>query len=385
MAKKDYYELLGVQRSDSTDAIKKAYRKLALRYHPDKNPGDQEAEKTFKEITQAYEVLTDPKKRSAYDQLGHQAFENGGTGAGGFEGFGEDFSGGFSSIFEEFFSEMMGGGGTRRGASPHAQAEVPGNDVYFQTSITLEEAFHGLETQIKFPTLLACEPCKGSGAEPGTKPIQCTTCHGSGHVRVQRGFLTLQQTCGKCHGSGMMIEKPCVKCKGQGRTRGERSVIVKIPEGIADQSQIRFAQKGEVGLRGGSAGDLYLQVFVKPHTLFRREGNHLYCRYPMSITLAALGGTIEVPGIDGETISVTVPEGTQFDDQILIKGAGMKVLKKNSRGNLYIQAEIYMPVNLSKKQKEILQEFAEEDQNSTEKAQGFFKKLKSFFKKDSSS
>jgi molecular chaperone DnaJ len=372
MFEKDLYETLAIERSAKTEDIKKAYRKLALRYHPDKNQGDKEAEQKFKEITAAYEILSDPQKRASYDQMGHSAFRQGGFSEGGFNGAA---GGDFSSIFEDLFSQFMGGSRSQR-----TDGAQRGKEIYFQLSMTLEEAFKGLETSITFPTSIACKECDGKGAQKGSQPVTCPTCHGNGAIHTQRGFLTLEQACPQCHGEGMIIKSPCAGCKGAGRLKSKRDLVVTIPAGIEDGSQIRVSQKGEAGLRGGTAGDLYIQIHIKPHEIFRREGAQLYCQYPISMAMAALGGTITVPTIDGESVNVTIPEGTQFGDQITVKHKGMKALNRQQRGNLMVQAEIYVPVNLNKKQKEYLHLFQEEESNKTPLVKGLFSKLKKFLK-----
>ncbi len=298
MAKQDFYDLLGVGRDASGDDIKKAFRKLAMQCHPDRNPGDKQAEQRFKDINEAYDVLKDEQRRAAYDRFGHAAFEQGG-GRGDF-GFGG--AGGFADIFEEMFGSMMGGGGGR-------SANNRGSDLRYNLEITLEEAFKGRETQIRVPTLAPCDACQGSGAEPGSKPINCPTCRGAGRVRTQQGFFTMERTCPACHGAGKVIDKPCRSCGGQGRTRKEKTLNVTIPPGVEDGTRIRLASEGEAGLRGGGNGDLYIFLAVNAHPLFQRDGANIHCRVPISMPTAALGGTIEVPTIDGSRAKVTIPRG----------------------------------------------------------------------------
>jgi molecular chaperone DnaJ len=377
MFEKDLYEVIGVAKSASAEEIKKAYRKLAMKYHPDKNPGNKEAEQKFKEIAAAYEVLSDPEKRAAYDQMGHAAFQQYGTSQ---EGFSQGFHGGgdFSSIFEDLFSQFMGGGGRaeRRGGA-HASR---GEDIRFKISISLEEAFLGTETSIEFPTLLACDECSGQGAQKGSKVTSCPTCHGQGVVHMQRGFLTIEQTCPSCRGEGTFISSPCPKCKGSGQMRGKQKLAVKIPAGIENGARIRLKGKGEVGARRGESGDLYVQVMIKPHDIFEREGTNLHCRYPVSMETAALGGKIDVPTLDGEMASIVIPEGTQFGTTFTVRNKGMTHLHRSQRGDLYVHAEVYIPVNLTKAQKEILKDFHEAENNRAPQISGLFSKIKKFLK-----
>ena len=375
MAKQDYYELLGISQSAGKEEIKKAYRKLAMKYHPDRNPGDEEAEAKFKEIGEAYEVLSDDQKRAAYDRFGHGAFEQGGgmgggAGMGGFGGFG---GGGFADIFDEMFGDMMGGG--RRRSSGR------GADLRYDMEITLEEAFQGKQAQIKVPTSVSCDSCDGTGAEPGSKPINCTTCNGDGRVRQQQGFFTIERTCPSCGGAGQQIDKPCKSCEGAGRVHRERSLQVNIPEGVEDGTRIRLAGEGEAGMRGAPAGDLYIFLTVKPHRIFEREGANMACRVPIPMTTAALGGTIEVPVIDGTRAKISIPEGTQSGTQFRLKGKGMTVVRSNHRGDMYVQVEVEVPKNLSKRQKELLREFdgESEGKHTSPESHGFLSKIKEFW------
>jgi molecular chaperone DnaJ len=371
MAKQDFYETLGVAKGANADDLKRAYRKLAMQFHPDRNPGDKSAEQKFKEISEAYDILKDDQKRAAYDRFGHAAFEQaGGRGPGDF-----GFSGGFADIFDEMFGEFMGGG--RRGAGGQSR----GSDVRYDLEVTLEESFRGKQTTIRVPSLVGCEQCKGSGAEAGSKPVACPTCHGNGRVRAQQGFFTIERTCPSCQGAGRVIDNPCKSCGGQGRVRRERTLSVNIPPGVEDGTRIRLAGEGEVGVRGSSPGDLYLFVSVAAHRIFQRDGANIYCRVPLPITTAALGGSIEVPTVDGSRARVAVPPGTQSGHQFRLKGKGMTILRSTARGDMYIQAVVETPVNLTKRQQELLREFekeAEGHRTSPESA-GFFARVKEFF------
>ena len=373
MAKQDYYELLGISQSAGKEEIKKAYRKLAMKYHPDRNPGDEEAEAKFKEVGEAYEVLSDDQKRAAYDRFGHGAFEQGGGGPGGMGGFGGFGAGGFADIFDEMFGDMMGGG--RRRSSGR------GADLRYDMEITLEEAFQGKQAQIKVPTSVSCDACEGTGAEPGSKPITCPTCNGDGRVRQQQGFFTIERTCPSCGGAGQQIDKPCKACEGAGRVHRERSLQVNIPEGVEDGTRIRLAGEGEAGMRGAPAGDLYIFLSVKPHRIFEREGANMACRVPIPMTTAALGGTIEVPVIDGTRAKISIPEGTQSGTQFRLKGKGMTVVRSNQRGDMYVQVEVEVPKNLSKRQKELLREFEGESEGkkTSPESEGFLSKIKEFW------
>jgi molecular chaperone DnaJ len=370
MAKQDFYELLGVARGATPEEIKKAYRKLAMQCHPDRNPGDKAAEQKFKELSEAYEVLKDEQKRAAYDRYGHAAFENGGRGGAGDFGF----AAGFADIFDEMFGEFMGG---RRGQGGNNR----GNDLRYNLEISLEDAFKGSQTTVRVPTLTPCEVCNGSGAESGSRPVNCPTCHGSGRVRAQQGFFTIERTCPSCHGAGRVIENPCRACGGQGRARKEKNLSITIPAGVEDGTRIRLAGEGEAGLRGGATGDLYIFLSVKPHRIFQRDGANIHCRVPISMPVAALGGPIEVPTIDGSRAKITVPAGTQSGHQFRLKGKGMSVLRSPSRGDMYVQVNIETPVNLNKRQQELLREFerAGEAQHTNPESEGFFARVKEFF------
>jgi len=369
--KADYYETLGVSRDCDEKALKAAFRKLAMQYHPDRNPDDEAAEKKFKEIGAAYEVLKDPQKRAAYDRFGHDAFENGGRGAGaGAAGF----SGGFADIFEDIFGEMMGG---RRRRSDGRER---GADLSYNMEILLEEAYHGKTAQIKVPTFVTCTACSGSGAKAGTKPKTCTTCSGSGRVRMSQGFFSVERTCPDCHGRGQIIEEPCPECHGQGKIEEERTLVVNIPAGIEDGTRIRLSGEGEAGTRGGPNGDLYIFLSVIPHEFFQRSGSDLYCNVPVSMTTAALGGQFEVSTLDGTKTRVKVPEGTQNGRQFRLRGKGMPLLRQQVKGDLYIQVAIETPQNLTKRQRELLEEFDKISvHENSPQSHGFFARMKDFF------
>ncbi len=377
MAKQDYYDLLGVSRSAKPDELKKAYRKLAMKYHPDKNAGDKESEKKFKEINEAYDILKDDQKRAAYDRMGHAAFEGGtGGGGGGFHAGGFDFAAsGFGNIFDDMFSEFMGGGAQTRGAQT---ASLQGADLRYNMEISLEDAFKGLKKNIKISTNTTCDDCHGSGASEGSKAETCPTCHGQGKTRARQGFFTIERTCSHCHGMGKIIKNPCKTCAGSGRTRKEKTLSVTIPAGIEEGARIRLTGEGEAGLRGGSPGDLYIFLHIKSHKLFHRDGPNIYCQVPISMSTAALGGEIEVPAIDGHTARVKVPEGTQSGKQFRLKGKGMSIMRSSSRGDMYIETTVETPVNLTKRQKELLEEFAglEKKSHSSPLSEGFFAKIK---------
>uniref|UniRef100_A0A0R3RTC3 Chaperone protein DnaJ n=1 Tax=Elaeophora elaphi TaxID=1147741 RepID=A0A0R3RTC3_9BILA len=370
--KADYYETLGVARGADEKELKSAFRKLAMQYHPDKNPGDENAEHKFKEIGEAYETLKDPNKRAAYDRFGHAAFENGGMG-GGSGGFGG--AGGFADIFEDIFGEMMGGGRQRRSGGRER-----GADLRYNMEITLEEAYAGKTAQIRVPTSITCDECSGSGAKPGTSPVTCNTCGGSGRVRAAQGFFSIERTCPTCHGRGQTIKDPCTKCSGQGRITEERSLSVNIPAGIEDGTRIRLTGEGEAGVRGGPSGDLYIFLSLKPHEFFQRDGSDLYCKVPISMTTAALGGQFEVATLDGTQTRVKIPEGTQNAKQFRLKGKGMPVLRQPAMGDLYIQIAIETPQNLNKRQRELLEEFERvSSQDNSPQSSGFFARMKEFF------
>ena len=375
MAKVDYYEVLGVARDADDKVLKAAFRKLAMQFHPDRNPGDHGAEAKFKEINEAYEKLRDPQKRAAYDRFGHAAFEQGGGGPQGFSG---DFGSSMSDIFDDIFGEFMGGRrGQRQGAGGGRER---GADLRYNMEISLEEAYNGKTAEIRVPTKIACETCSGTGAKPGSHPKVCTTCEGHGRVRAAQGFFSIERTCPTCGGRGEIISDPCETCGGSGRQTQERTLQVNIPAGIEDGTRIRLSGEGEAGLRGGPAGDLYLFLSVKPHPLFQREGADIFCRVPISITTAALGGQFDVPTVEGGKTRVKVPEGTQTGKQFRLKSKGMPVLRSAQMGDMYIQVVVETPSNLSRRQRELLQEFeqASSEENNPESA-GFFARIRDFF------
>lgn len=374
MAKQDYYDLLGIARDADPAAIKQAYRKLAMELHPDRNPGDDKAEARFKDVNEAYEILKDEQKRAAYDRYGHAAFENGGGGPRGGGGGGFDFTSGFADIFDEMFGDF---GGSRRG-----NAATRGADLRYNMEITLEDAFKGRQPEIRIPTVVACKPCKGSGGEGGAQPTTCPTCRGAGQVRTQQGFFTIQRTCPSCQGQGRVIDRPCKSCQGSGRERAEQTLAVNIPPGVEDGTRIRIAGEGEAGLRGGPPGDLYIFLSLAPHPLFRREGADLYCRVPIPMTTAALGGTIEVPTIEGGRAKVNVPAGAQSGQRFRLRDKGMSILRAKNRGDMYIEARVEIPVKLTKRQRELLGEFdAAGGGHATHQPEhhGFFAKVKEFW------
>lgn len=380
MAKRDYYETLGVGRDASEQDLKSAFRRLAKEHHPDANPGDKGAEQKFKDLSEAYEALKDPQKRAAYDRFGHAAFE-GGRGGGGQHGFGPDFASSMSDIFDDLFGEFMGGrGGRGRGGNGRER----GADLRYNMEITLAEAFSGKTAQIRVPTSVACETCSGSGAKAGTKPKPCPTCGGQGKVRASQGFFTIERTCPACHGRGEVIEDPCPSCSGAGRVTKERTLSVNIPAGVEDGTRIRLANEGEAGLRGGPTGDLYIFLSIKPHDFFQRDGADIFCKVPISMTTAALGGQIEVPTVEGEMTRVKIPEGSESGKQFRLKGKGMPVLRSKLTGDMYIQVDVETPKNLTRKQRELLEEFEKLSHKGTSpESAGFFARVKDFLGKSS--
>jgi molecular chaperone DnaJ len=370
MSKRDYYEILGVSRSCTEIELKAAFRKLAMKHHPDRNPGDKECEHRFKEINEAYDVLKDGDKRAAYDRFGHAAFEHGVGGPG--HGFGADFGSAFADIFEGIFG-MAGGRGRGSGRER-------GSDLRYNMEISLDEAFTGKTAQIRIPTSVTCEACSGSGARAGTKPKPCATCGGAGKIRHAQGFFTLERTCPTCHGRGQVIDDPCKVCGGGGRVTRERALSVNIPTGVEDGTRIRLAGEGEAGLRGGPPGDLYIFLEVAPHEFFQRDGADLHCRVPISMPSAALGGEFEVPAIDGSKVRVKVPAGTQTGRRFRLTGKGMPVLRTKQTGDMYVQVAVETPQNLTKRQRELLAEFEKLSSEETQpESAGFFSRVKEFF------
>lgn len=375
---KDYYELLGLQKGATDVEIKKAYRTLAMKYHPDRNPGNAEAELKFKEVTEAYEVLKDSQKRAAYDRYGHAAFAQG-AGAGGFGGFNFDFGGasgaGFGSIFEDIFSEFMGGARRSR-----QQEGVRGADIRYDLEITLEEAYKGLTKEIEIQTAVKCEDCHGTGAAEGSKAETCDTCHGTGRVRRQAGFFIEERTCPTCNGTGKVIKNPCKKCGGTGKVAQKKVLEVTIPAGIDSENRMRLAGQGEAGMNGGPNGDLYIFVHIKPHPIFKRDGANLYCAVPLSMTTAALGGEIDIPCIDGSSEKVKIDEGMQSGTEVRLRKKGMTMLQSKSVGDLFVRFTVETPTKLTDKQKELLKQFAEESKESSPQSSGFFEKLRELLK-----
>ena len=375
MAKRDFYEILGVAKGASEDEIKKSYRKLAMKYHPDRNPDNKEAEEKFKEVKEAYEMLTNPEKREAYDRYGHAGVDPN-SGMGGMGGG----AGGFGDAFGDIFGDIFGGGrGGRGGGGPQVYR---GADLRYNLEITLEQAAHGFDTTIRVPSWDKCDTCHGSGAKPGTQPVTCTTCAGHGQVRMQQGFFSIQQTCPKCHGSGKIVPEPCAACGGAGRIKRNKTLEVKIPAGIDNGMRIRSSGNGEPGTNGGPPGDLYVEIHIKAHAVFQREGDDLHCEMPISFSKAALGGEIEVPTLTGK-VSFTVPEGTQTGKTFRLKGKGIKNVRSGYTGDLFCHVVVETPVKLTDKQKDLLREF---DRLTTEggakhspQSKGWMDKVKDFF------
>ena len=365
MAKRCFYETLGVERGASPEIIKKAYRKLAKEHHPDQNRENAKAESQFKEITHAYDILKDDQKRAAYDRFGHAAFENGGPRGNGGDGFG------FSDL-SDVFNDLFGMGGRR--ANNHTR----GADLRFNMEISLNEAYLGKQADIRVPTSVACEPCKGSGAAAGSAPAVCAGCNGAGKVRAQQGFFTIERTCPSCGGRGQVIKSPCKACHGAGRVQKERTLNFAVTRGVEEGTRIRLSGEGEAGIQGGPSGDLYVFISITPHPIFQRDGNNLFCRVPISMTSAALGGQIEVPSMEGAPERITIPEGTQSGRQFRLRGKGMPIVRSAQRGDLYIEINVETPTNLTAKQKELLKEFETAGKTSPA-SEGFFSKVKEMF------
>ena len=376
MAKRDYYNVLDVNKNSTSEQIKAAYRKQAIKYHPDKNKGDKASEEKFKEASEAYHVLSDEERKQNYDNFGHAAFENGagGSGRGGFGNF--DFSNSFSDIFEDFFSDF-GGGSKRRGGNTNFR----GSDLRYDLSITLEEAYTGKKQDIKFSTSEKCNTCKGSGSKPGYDIGSCSMCDGHGQVRSSQGFFTVQQTCPQCSGTGEEITNPCNDCGGQGKKQTSKRLSVKIPKGVDDGTRIRLAGKGEAGAKGAGNGDLYLFINVNSHDLFKRSDENLFFECPISIADAALGSFLEIPTIDGGKAKIKIPSGTQSNKQFRLKGKGMPYMRGSGNGDLYVQINTEVPVSLNREQKELLEKFREiENEKSNPSIKKFFQKTKNFWK-----
>ena len=376
MAKRDFYDVLGVNKSSSPEQIKAAYRKLAVKHHPDKNPGDKTSEDKFKEASEAYHILSDQERKQNYDNFGHSAFENGG-GKGGFGGFGGFSGGDFSDIFEDFFGDFGGSGRTRGRKNNNNR----GSDLRYDLSISLEEAYSGKKQDIKFSTTEKCNTCKGNGSKPGHNPGQCSMCGGNGRVRSNQGFFTVQQTCPQCAGVGEEITHPCNDCSGQGNKQTSKKLSVTSPKGVDDGTRIRLAGKGEAGSRGGASGDLYLFINVNSHELFKRSEENLFFEFPVSVADAALGTTIQIPTIDGGKAKIKIPDGTQSGKQFRLRGKGMPYIRGSGNGDLYVQINTEVPISLNKEQKELLEKFRKiENEKSNPSIKKFFQKAKSFWK-----
>jgi molecular chaperone DnaJ len=372
MAKQDYYATLGVVRDASPDDLKKAYRKLAMQLHPDRNPGDKKAEARFKEVNEAYDVLKDEQKRAAYDRFGHAAFEQaGGPGPGGFE-FAQ--GAGLGDIFDQMFGDFMGGRGRSR--NPRQ-----GSDIRAGIEIDLVEAFNGTRSQLRVPTRIACEACAGTGSESKERGNEtCTTCGGAGKVRAQQGFFLIERTCPTCGGQGKVIRNPCRVCHGAGTVQRERTLQVQVPAGVEDGTRIRLPGEGEAGGPGATPGDLYVHVSIRPHPIFQRDSSNIFCRVPLRMTQAALGAEVEVPAIDGSKARVKIPPGTQAGEQFRLRGKGFSVLRSAMRGDMFIQVAVETPQNLTRRQRELLEEFENEaNAKSHPESEGFFAKVREFF------
>ena len=374
MSKRDYYELLGLSKGASADEIKKAYRAKAKELHPDRNADNPNAEEQFKEVNEAYDVLKDADKKAAYDRFGHAAFE-GGMGGGGRPGGQGDFTSAFSDVFDDLFGDFMGGG-RRSGGRNRA---TRGSDLRYNLRVSLEEAYTGLQKSIKVPTSVQCGSCNGTGAESGSEPTTCPTCSGMGKVRATQGFFTVERTCPTCSGLGQMIKNPCRSCSGAGRVEKDRSLSVNVPAGVETGTRIRLSGEGEAGMRGGPAGDLYIFIEVEEHKIFNRDGLNLFCRVPVSMSSAALGGDIEVPTIDGGRSRVKIPQGSQSGRQMRLRGKGMPAIKSSHSGDMFIELAVETPVNLTSRQKELLREFEKLSEDNNPESTSFFSSVKSFW------
>ncbi len=374
----DYYKTLGVEKNVNEADLKKAYRKLAMQYHPDRNPNNKEAAEKFQKIAAAYEVLSDPQKRAAYDSYGHAAFDQNagfggfGRGSSGFQG-----AGGFSDMFNDIFENMMGGGGAR-----HHEFNNRGADLRYNLSITLDEAFKGKQTKIKFNTAVGCTSCNSTGSADKSDASRCTTCSGQGRIRMQQGFFAMERTCHVCQGSGKIIKNPCKPCGGEGRVTREKTLSVSIPAGVEEGTRIRLSGEGEAGIRGGQSGDLYIFISLKKHPIYERHGADLHCHMPIKMSTAILGGSVEVPSIEGAAVKFTIPEGTQTNAKFRLKGKGMPIMHSKNFGDLYIHTIVETPINLSEEQKDLIKQFAGIETNtSSPESESFFTKIKNLFGK----
>ncbi len=376
MAKRDFYEVLGVGKGASADEIKKAYRQKAKELHPDRNSDNPDAESQFKEVNEAYDALKDPDKKAAYDRFGHAAFDGGmGRAGGGAKGFGGgDFASAFSDVFDDLFGDFM-----RQGGGQGRSRAARGSDLRYNLRVTLEDAFKGAQKTITVPTSVACTACSGSGAEGGAEPVTCPTCSGMGKVRAQQGFFTVERTCPTCGGLGQIIKNPCKVCAGAGRIEKDRALSVNIPPGVETGTRIRLAGEGEAGLRGGPSGDLYIFIEVTEHPIFQRDGVNLYCRVPVPMVTAVLGGEVEVPTIDGGRSRVKIPTGAQSGKQMRLRGKGMPALRGGGSGDMFIEMAVETPVNLTTRQKELLREFEKEKSDNSPESATFFRKVKNFW------
>jgi len=375
---RDYYQTLGIPRNASQEEVKKAFRKLAMQYHPDRNKDNKEAEHKFKEINEAYEVLKDPQKRAQYDRVGHSAFQGAGAG-GGPGGFGFEDFGDFSDVFSSIFGDFAGAGA--RGQGKRESFEQRGADLRYDLRIKLEEAYAGISKDISYQAYTSCDSCSGRGYNNPEDVVTCPECNGNGKVRMQQGFFMVEMGCARCNASGKIVKNPCPSCAGSGRVKKSRKISVQIPAGVEEGTKIRISGEGEAGTHGGKSGDLYIFVGVEKHQLFERSGNNIHCTVPIRVSTATMGGEIEIPSVDGAAIKVTIPEGAQTGMQLRLKGKGMPALKSNIYGDMIVTLRVETPKNLTKKQKELMQEFAaEEKDGSNPECEGFFSSIKKFFK-----